>query len=52
MTTATSEAIWYPGHWASIEPARLAAIDSATGQTMTYGELHSFAMRFARRRSR
>ena len=39
---------WYPGHWAGIDPDRVAAVDSATGETMTYGELHSFAMRFAR----
>ncbi len=48
MTVATSDKIWYPGHWASIDPGRVAAIDSGTGETLTYGELHSFAMRFAR----
>ena len=48
MDTETREAIWYPGHWASIDPGRAAVVDNATGETMTYGELDSFAMRFAR----
>ena len=48
MTTEASEASWYPGHWASIAPSRVAAIDAGTGATMSYGELHAFAMRFAR----
>jgi acyl-CoA synthetase (AMP-forming)/AMP-acid ligase II len=48
MTAASSEAIWYPGHWASLDPARVAATEAATGATMTYGELHSLATRFAR----
>ena len=40
--------LFYPGEWARIEPERVASVDSVTGETMTYGELHSFAVRFAR----
>ena len=40
--------LFYPGEWARIEPDRIASVDTVTGETMTYAELHSFAMRFAR----
>ena len=38
----------YPGHWATVFPDKPAVIDSATGQTRTYGELNDRSNRLAR----
>jgi long-chain acyl-CoA synthetase len=38
-----SEQILYPGHWAHVDPTRIAVVMATSGESVTYAELDAFA---------